>query len=87
MKPAESLQELDEMIDLEKHNVAEEFLLESWTDAAREGIETEIIARSAILIALRNVLTECGEAEARALAEEIPALFETGKLRDLRPLH
>ncbi|MEN0088536.1 MAG: hypothetical protein AAF737_08895 [Pseudomonadota bacterium] len=87
MKPVESLQDLDEMIDLEKHNVAEEFLLESWVDAQSEGIETEIIGRTAILMALRRVLAECGEAAARELADEIPSLFENGKLDAHRALH
>ncbi|MEM1365642.1 MAG: hypothetical protein AAGH82_07805 [Pseudomonadota bacterium] len=87
MKSVESLQDLDDMIDLEKHNVAEEFLLESWVDAASEGIETEIIARSAILMALRRALAECGEATARELADEIPGLFENGKLQADRALH
>lgn len=87
MKPVESLQDLDEMIDLEKHNVAEEFLLESWVEAASEGIEPKIIARSAILLALRRAVAEGGEAMARELADEIPSLFENGKLRSDTSLH
>ncbi|MEO0637116.1 MAG: hypothetical protein AAFY73_10750 [Pseudomonadota bacterium] len=87
MKPVENLEDLDEMIDLEKHNVAEEFLLESWIEASGEGIETEIIARSAIIMALRRVLSEQGETAARELADEIPGLFDTGKLRADTALH
>lgn len=82
MKTADSLEELDAMIAQEKHNVAEEYLLEGWMEAAGEAIEPEIIARSAMIVTLKRLIAECGEAKAREIAAEIPQLFENGKLLD-----
>ena len=87
MKPVENLDQLDAMIVEEKHNVASEFLKDAWQDAVSEGIETMIIARSAVRLALATLIESDGEKSADRLTREVLEWLETGALLPDRSLH
>ena len=53
--------ELDELIQEEKRLVAIEIFKEAWLTAKTEGIETEILAESAVYTAMSELVSHFGE--------------------------
>jgi len=63
------LNDIDEMIVHEKMQAALEYQNEAWADGRADGIEPEIIADAAIVLAMRETVRIHGEEAAEALLD------------------
>ncbi len=76
IEPSEAV--LDDMIIEEKKRVAVEFFHEAWNAALNEGIEPQILAESAMFIALSELTREQGETTVAAIVSQLPEQLESG---------
>lgn len=81
-----SADELDKLIQEEKHRVATEFFSEAWSSGLAEGIEASILAESALFTALSHLTEAEGEGTASHLVEALPERFECGHFLPNRSL-
>lgn len=70
--------ELDEMIAHEKRQVALEYQDEAWAGGLSDGIDKDIMAETAIEVALRGLVEAKGEAEALRCLEAMRERVECG---------
>ena len=73
--------ELDEMIQAEKKQVALEYHNEAWADGMSDGIETDILAETAITTALTELVRLHGEDDVLSLMETLRKRLEFGEFR------
>jgi hypothetical protein len=69
---------LDEMIVEEKKRVAVEYFREAWMAAVAEGIESHILAESALYIALSELTLEQGEGSVETIVNRLPDQVKNG---------
>ena len=74
----EANENLDRLIREEKHRVAKEFFQEAWNGAVQEGIESSILAESAVVIALTRLHSSEGEKQVTGLLDSLIARLESG---------
>ena len=68
---------LDEMIVEEKKRVAVDFFREAWLAGLAEGIEPQILAESAVFLALSELSCEQNEADVAAIVNQLPERIES----------
>ncbi|ALN73697.1 MULTISPECIES: hypothetical protein [unclassified Aureimonas] len=73
--------ELDEMIIAEKKQVAIEYHNEAWADGISDGIETEILAETAIATAVTELVRRYGETEVLDMIDALRKRVEFGEFR------
>ncbi len=73
--------ELDEMIIAEKKQVASEYHNEAWADGISDGIETEILAETAIATAVTELVRRYGETEVLDMIDALRKRVEYGEFR------
>ena len=78
--------ELEEMIQAEKKQVALEYHNEAWADGMSDGIETEILAETAIVTALTELVRLHGEDDVLDMMETLRKRLEFGEFRSDRTL-
>jgi hypothetical protein len=78
--------ELDEMIIAEKKQVAIEYHNKAWADGISDGIETEILAETAISTAVTELVRRYGETEVLDLIDSLRKRIEFGEFRSDRTL-
>ncbi|MBO0664362.1 hypothetical protein LQ948_17455 [Jiella sp. MQZ9-1] len=78
--------ELEEMIQAEKKQVALEYHNEAWADGMSDGIETEILAETAITTALTELVRLHGEDDVLSLMETLRQRLEYGEFRPDRTI-
>ena len=78
--------ELDEMIIAEKKQVAIEYHNEAWADGISDGIETEILAETAIATAVTELVRRYGETEVLDMIDSLRKRVEYGEFRHDRSL-
>ncbi len=78
--------ELDEMIIAEKKQVAIEYHNEAWADGISDGIETEILAETAISTAVTELVRRYGETEVLDMIDSLRKRVEFGEFRGDRTL-
>ena len=66
-----SKNDLDAMIEHEKHQVALEYQDEAWAGGISDGIDREIMADAAIATGMRAMVAAVGEDAALAYVEEL----------------
>ena len=81
-----TLNDIDEMIVLEKMQAALEYQNEAWADGMADGIEAEIIADAAIALALRETIRVQGEKGAEAMLESLRERMLAGEFSPERIL-
>lgn len=82
----ESDDNLDALIREEKQRVASHFLHEAWDSALEEGIEPNILADSAVDVALTRLFTEAGEDSVRSMIEALSDRLASGHFDATRVL-
>ena len=80
------LSDIDEMIVHEKMQAALEYQNDAWADGRADGIEPEIIADAAIVLALRETVRTHGEEAAEALLESLKERIIAGEFSPERTL-
>lgn len=80
------LNEIDEMIVHEKMQAALEYQNEAWADGRADGIEPEIIAESAIVLAMRETIRVHGESGAEAMLESLRSRMLAGEFSPERTI-
>ncbi|WP_412049439.1 hypothetical protein ACK6D9_17190 [Hoeflea sp. Naph1] len=78
--------ELDELIVQEKLQVALELQHDAWAESTADGIEPEIIADAAMIIAIRETVRALGEDQAEALVESLRGRILAGEFSPERIL-
>ncbi|MCY0147613.1 hypothetical protein OEG84_07765 [Hoeflea sp. G2-23] len=78
--------ELDELIVQEKLQVALELQHDAWAESTADGIEPEIIADAAMIIAIRETVRALGEDQAEALVESLRGRIQAGEFSPERVL-
>ncbi|MER0237963.1 hypothetical protein [Fulvimarina sp. MAC8] len=73
--------ELDEIIQAEKKQVALEYHNEAWADGISEGIESEILAETALSTAMIELVRLYGEAHAIEMLDDLRQRVEFGEFR------
>ncbi|RFC66212.1 hypothetical protein DYI37_01740 [Fulvimarina endophytica] len=73
--------ELDEIIQAEKKQVALEYHNEAWADGISEGIESEILAETALSTAMTELVRLHGETHALDVLESLRRQVEFGVFR------
>jgi len=81
-----ALGDIDEMIVHEKMQAALEYQNEAWADGMADGIEPEIIADAALVLALRETVRVHGEDGAEALIESLKERILAGEFSPERVL-
>lgn len=81
-----TLNDIDEMIVHEKMQAALEHQNEAWADGMADGIEPEIIADAAIVLALRETIRTQGERGAEALLDSLRERLLAGEFSPARIL-
>ena len=76
--------EIDDMIVHEKMQAALEHQNEAWADGMADGIEPEIIADAAIVLAMRETVRIHGEDKAEALLESLRERILAGEFSPTR---
>ena len=82
----DALGDIDEMIVHEKMQAALEYQTEAWADGMADGIEPEIIADAALVLALRETVRVHGEDGAEALLETLKDRILAGEFSPERVL-
>jgi len=78
--------DLDDLIVAEKKQVAIEYHNEAWADGISDGIETEILAETAISTAVTELVRRYGETEVLDLLDQLRKRVEYGEFRADRAL-
>lgn len=78
--------ELDELVVHEKLQVALELQHDAWAESAADGIEPEIIADAAMIIAIRETVRALGEDQAEALIDSLRERILAGEFSPERIL-
>ncbi|MDY8110474.1 hypothetical protein U0C82_15130 [Fulvimarina sp. 2208YS6-2-32] len=73
--------ELDEIIQAEKKQVALEYHNEAWADGISEGIESEILAETALATAMTELVRLYGEDHAIDMIDGLRRRVEFGEFR------
>ncbi|MEN3791435.1 hypothetical protein [Fulvimarina sp. MAC3] len=73
--------ELDEIIQAEKKQVALEYHNEAWADGISEGIESEILAETALSTAMIELVRLYGESHAIEMLDDLRQRVEFGEFR------
>ncbi len=76
--------ELDEMIVAEKKQVASEYHSEAWADGISDGIEADILAETAMVTALTELVRHHGEADVLDMLDGLRRRVEHGEFRAVR---
>ncbi len=71
--------DIDDMIVHEKMQAAMEYQSEAWADGRADGIEPEIIADAAIVLAMRETIRIHGERGAEAMLESLKTRMLAGE--------
>jgi len=79
-------EELDDLIIQEKLQVALELQHDAWAESTADGIEPEIIADAAMIIAIRETVRALGEDRAEALVESLRGRILAGEFSPQRIL-
>ncbi len=82
----ESADNLDNLIQEEKHKVALEFFQDAWNNAVEEGIEPSILAESALMTALTQLQSSEGSTTVEKLVDSLPDRLESGHFDGTRSL-
>lgn len=82
----QSLNDIDDMIVHEKMQVALEHQTDAWADGMADGIEPEIIADAALVMAMRETVRIHGEEGAEALLEQLKERVLAGEFSPSRVL-
>ncbi|MEO1702469.1 MAG: hypothetical protein AAFR71_10500 [Pseudomonadota bacterium] len=78
MDTNQKLTAIDEAIVREKRSAAREVYHDAWADGVLEGIDTDILAETAITTVLEETIQEGGEHAALALLEELMDRVKSG---------
>ncbi|AXV14852.1 hypothetical protein CYG48_03555 [Neorhizobium sp. SOG26] len=78
--------DIDDMIVHEKMQVALEYQSEAWADGRADGIEPEIIADAALVLAMRETIRIHGETGAEALLDSLRDRMLAGEFSPERKL-
>lgn len=78
--------DVEDMIAQEKMQAAMEYQNEAWADGIADGIEPEIIADAALVLALRETVRAHGEDGAEALVETLKERILSGEFSPERTL-
>ncbi|CAN7564967.1 hypothetical protein [Metarhizobium album] len=81
-----SLNDIDDMIVHEKMQAALEYQNEAWADGMADGIEPEIIADAAIVLAMRETVRIHGEDGAEAMLDSLRERILAGEFSPKRCL-
>ena len=81
-----SLNDIDDMIVHEKMQAALEYQNEAWADGMADGIEPEIIADAAIVLAMRETVRIHGEDGAEAMLDSLRERILAGEFSPQRCL-
>lgn len=73
--------ELDEMIQAEKKQVALEYHSEAWADGISDGIESDILAETAITTALLELVRLHGEDQVVEMIDDLSQRVRFGEFR------
>lgn len=79
-----SLNDIDDIIVHEKMQAALEYQNEAWADGMADGIEPEIIADAAIVLAMRQTVRIHGEDGAEAMLEQLRERILAGEFSPTR---
>lgn len=71
--------DIDDMIVHEKMQAALEYQSEAWADGRADGIEPEIIADAALVLAMRETIRIHGETGAEAMLESLRTRMLAGE--------
>jgi hypothetical protein len=71
--------DIDDMIAYEKMQAALEYQSEAWADGRADGIETEIIADAALVLAMRETIRLHGETGAEAMLDSLRSRMLAGE--------
>ncbi len=82
----QNLNDIDEMIVQEKMQVALEYQNEAWADGMADGIEPEIIADAALVLAMRETIRIHGEEGAEAMLTDLRERMLAGEFSPQRIL-
>ncbi|MEM1378284.1 MAG: hypothetical protein AAGG69_12940 [Pseudomonadota bacterium] len=78
MDTDQKLTAIDEAIVREKRGAAREVYQEAWAEGVLEGIDTDILAETAMQTALEETILEGGEHAALALLEDLATRVKSG---------
>ncbi|WP_182085649.1 hypothetical protein [Aureimonas sp. ME7] len=78
--------DLDELIVAEKKQVASEYHSEAWADGISDGIETEILAETAMVTAVTELVRRHGDADVLKMLDTLRQRVEFGEFRAVRSL-
>ena len=78
--------DLDDLIVAEKKQVAIEYHNEAWADGISDGIETEILAETAISTAVTELVRRYGETDVLDMLDALRKRVEYGEFRADRAL-
>lgn len=78
--------DIDDMIVHEKMQVALEYQSEAWADGRADGIEPEIIADAALVLAMRETIRIHGENGAEAMLDSLKSRMLAGEFSPERSL-
>jgi hypothetical protein len=78
--------DIDDMIVHEKMQVALEYQSEAWADGRADGIEPEIIADAALVLAMRETIRIHGETGAEAMLDSLRDRMLAGEFSPERKL-
>ncbi|WP_117194224.1 hypothetical protein [Rhizobium terrae] len=78
--------DIDDMIVHEKMQAALEYQSEAWADGRADGIEPEIIADAALVLAMRETIRIHGETGAEAMLDSLKTRMLAGEFSPERKL-
>ena len=69
----------EEMVIAEKKRVALSYITQAWEEALAEGVDSEILAHTALFTALSDLVSTYGEDAVAQLADRLPERIRAGE--------